>query len=219
MPFSPPSLSFRPDLPFKYIGGEPSIDFVNTVDWTSEGLKNDRLTDYARLTEWAKGAEVVSKEMAQALRDIAEERPREAETTFDGVRHTRWILQRVFSGLGSDTPDEQALVDFNGLLGDSLRRLEIQVEGTPENLPLWTWRGLGEDLASPLWLVVWSAAQLLTSEEASRVRVCDGPDCGWMFVDRSRNGLRRWCDMATCGTRAKSRRRARRNRASAPAGS
>ena len=36
-----------------------------------------------------------------------------------------------------------------------------------------------------------------------RVKACPGPDCGWVFHDRSRNGSRRWCDMAECGNRAK----------------
>jgi predicted RNA-binding Zn ribbon-like protein len=55
--------------------------------------------------------------------------------------------------------------------------------------------------------VVKAAAELLVSSEAARVRVCGGPACGWMYVDRSRNHLRRWCRMETCGTREKSRRR------------
>jgi predicted RNA-binding Zn ribbon-like protein len=58
-----------------------------------------------------------------------------------------------------------------------------------------------------MWPVIWAAANLLKSDELSQVRVCDGDDCGWMYVDRSRNGLRRWCQMRTCGTREKSRRR------------
>lgn len=36
-----------------------------------------------------------------------------------------------------------------------------------------------------------------------RVKACPGPDCAWVFVDASRNGSRRWCDMAQCGNRAK----------------
>jgi len=36
-----------------------------------------------------------------------------------------------------------------------------------------------------------------------RVKACPGPDCGWVFHDGSRNGSRRWCDMAECGNRAK----------------
>ena len=71
----------------------------------------------------------------------------------------------------------------------------------------WSWREIGDSLDSPLWPVVWSAAVLLVSEEAGRIRMCGGQDCGWMYVDRSRNGLRRWCRMETCGTQAKSRRR------------
>src|SRR3712207_8118753 len=47
----------------------------------------------------------------------------------------------------------------------------------------------------------------ISSEEIARIRVCDAPECGWMYVDRSRNRLRRWCQMETCGTRAKNRRR------------
>ena len=81
------------------------------------------------------------------------------------------------------------------------------------------WPGLGENLDSVICPVVWSAASLLVSEEAPRIRICGGADCGWMYVDRSRNRLRRWCQMETCGTREKSRRRYKRLRKemSAPA--
>jgi predicted RNA-binding Zn ribbon-like protein len=49
------------------------------------------------------------------------------------------------------------------------------------------------------------AALLRTSADLGwvRVKACPGPDCGWVFHDRSRNGSRRWCDMAECGNRAK----------------
>jgi predicted RNA-binding Zn ribbon-like protein len=36
-----------------------------------------------------------------------------------------------------------------------------------------------------------------------RVKACRGDDCRWVYVDRSRNTSRRWCDMANCGNRAK----------------
>ena len=102
-------------------------------------------------------------------------------------------------------PPGPVLDDFNELLSEALRHLQVASTGG------WDWRGRGEDLESVLWPVVWSAAALLTSAEAERLRVCGGPDCGWMYVDRSRNGLRRWCQMETCGTREKSRRRQRRS--------
>jgi predicted RNA-binding Zn ribbon-like protein len=73
------------------------------------------------------------------------------------------------------------------------------------------WPRAGHALESPLWSVAWSAARLLASDDAKRIRRCGGIDCGWYYVDRSRNGLRRWCEMETCGTLMKTRRRAERN--------
>jgi predicted RNA-binding Zn ribbon-like protein len=100
-----------------------------------------------------------------------------------------------------------ALNELNDLLADTLHRLRITPAGR-DGLAL-SWDGMGEDLESLLWPVIWSAAQLLTSDEAARIHACAAPECGWMYVDRSRNGLRRWCQMETCGTRAKSQRRRR----------
>jgi len=38
------------------------------------------------------------------------------------------------------------------------------------------------------------------------VRRCADPRCTRVFLDTSRNGTRRWCDMGTCGNRAKAAR-------------
>ncbi|MCX6026505.1 MAG: CGNR zinc finger domain-containing protein [Chloroflexi bacterium] len=58
-----------------------------------------------------------------------------------------------------------------------------------------------------LWPVMRSAAELLTSDLASRVGQCqDDRGCGWLFIDTSRNHTRRWCAMGDCGNRAKARR-------------
>jgi predicted RNA-binding Zn ribbon-like protein len=48
-----------------------------------------------------------------------------------------------------------------------------------------------------------------------RLRTCSDPDCDWLFIDRSRNHSRQWCDMGTCGSRAKMSRYRRRKRAAA----
>ena len=205
---APVALSADASLPFKYIGGDPSLDLVNTVDWTPKGLEYERLTDYERLTGWAVGAGVISEPEAERLRQKAAKRPEEAQTAHDAARWLRWVLQRLFADAARPGP---ALDEFNDLLAEALRRLRVvPTETGPVE---WAWRGRGEDLESVLWPGVRAAATLLTSEEAGRVRVCGGPDCGWMYVDRSRNGLRRWCQMETCGTREKSRRRHERGRA------
>ena len=54
--------------------------------------------------------------------------------------------------------------------------------------------------------ILWSAGDLLTGPRLDRVRRCANPECGWLFLDDSRAGKRRWCSMSACGNRAKARR-------------
>jgi predicted RNA-binding Zn ribbon-like protein len=49
-----------------------------------------------------------------------------------------------------------------------------------------------------------SALRLLANEEIARLKICG--NCGWLFIDRSRNRSRLWCDMAVCGNRVKASR-------------
>lgn len=57
-----------------------------------------------------------------------------------------------------------------------------------------------------LWPIAQSAAELLTSSELGTVRLCEAPDCAWLFLDQSCNRSRRWSDMKVCGNRQKARR-------------
>jgi len=211
----PRALSLNPEKPFRFIAGDPSIDFVNTVDWTERGLEHERITDYERFIEWSAAATIVSGKDAQRLRRGARASARRAASAYRRAMWTRWVLQRLYLALATDISDRTAVREFNELLGDALARTQVERPGargpkrSPEVRPLVrSWRGMGEELESPLWPLLWHASALLTSRDLSLLRVCAGEDCGWMYIDRSRNGLRRWCRMATCGTREKNRRRA-----------
>lgn len=209
----PRTLSSAADLPFKYVGGDPAIDLVNTVDWTARGLVDERLTGYDRLTRWAEGADVLTSKDGARLRSLAVVHPRLADRVYREALELRWQLRQLFTALDRNEAlgDLQALAEFNRLLGEALSRLELSIPSRDAGAtaPLrTTWRDAGDRLESVLWPVIRSAAELLVSDEATRVHECAGEDCGWMYVDRSRNGLRRWCQMETCGNREKSRRRA-----------
>ena len=192
--------------PFQYIGGDPAIDFVNTVDWTSRGPEQERLTDFDRVIRWAEGAGIVSTKAAGGLRARSRAKPREAESAYRNALRVRRVLERLFRSIAGGEPDGEALDEFNRQLTRALERMRVAPGKRPGGLHL-GWGDGGEGLDSVIWPVVWSAASLIVSEEASRIRICGGTDCGWMYVDRSRNKLRRWCQMETCGTREKSRRR------------
>jgi predicted RNA-binding Zn ribbon-like protein len=192
-----------------YVGGDPALDLVNTVDWTSRGPADERLGTYEQLTRWAEGAGVLGAAAGRRLRRVASERPRAAAAALEYGHRTRATLRDLFGAIARDELPGDALPRFNQLLADAMERLEIVPEAGSRGRAGydWRWRGQDSDPRAVVWPVIWSAASLLKSEELGNVRMCDGDDCGWMYVDRSRNGLRRWCQMRTCGTREKTRRR------------
>jgi predicted RNA-binding Zn ribbon-like protein len=201
-----PSLSAEPSI--LYVGGDPALDLINTVDWTARGLEEERLPTYDRVTRWAEGAGILSAVAGRGLRQVAAARPAKAAAALADVHRARAILHDLFGAVARGESDGPALSRFNRLLAEALESLELGPDDVGAGRRYaWRWRGMGSDPRAVLWPVVWSAAELLRSDEAASVRICDGDDCGWMYVDRSRNGLRRWCQMRTCGTREKTRRR------------
>ena len=198
------SLSASIDPGFRFVGGDPSLDLVNTVDWTRDGPVQDRLPDYPALLDWALAAGVLAPAAAGRLRRAAAARPGDARAAHAKALRVRGLLRDL---LGGGPAAGTALRALNPLLGEALGRLELAPAGARRRRLRWDWRGVDTRLDAVLWPVLRSAAELLASEEADRIRTCGGVDCGWMYVDRSRNGLRRWCQMQTCGTREKTRRR------------
>lgn len=195
-------------MAFEYVAGDPALDLINTVDWTARGLEDERLAAPADLVHWAAGAGLLDRPDAERLARAVARHPREAGRALDRARLTRLVLRDLFGALAAGAPTDQSLGQFNRLLSDALDRAQLVRTGSRARPAFaWGWRELAERPEALLAPVLWSATRLLTSPEAERIRVCGGTDCGWMYVDRSRNGFRRWCQMRTCGTREKTRRR------------
>jgi len=200
-----------PTLPFKFVGGRAALDLLNTADWLATGPALDRLASYERLLEWAEGAGIVSSAASAQLRRRATTRPLEAERALERSRELRRALHRAVVAVVTGRGVAPALDRLTPFLHEALAHLVLETD-RPGSAIRAGWRGLDGTLDGPLWPVAWDAIQLFLSPEAERLRVCGGQDCGWAYVDHSRNGLRRWCEMETCGTRAKNRRRGRRPR-------
>jgi predicted RNA-binding Zn ribbon-like protein len=210
------------DAPFRYIAGHVALDFVNTVDWTSAGLVDDRLGSYARLVEWSVGSGQLTANAATRLVARAARRPRRAARVLRDARTLRRAIRRVvLARLGREAADDAlttswALAVLSRFLRatSAHRQLVLVRQPRAKRAPLstieWQWAGL-DTAEPPLEAVVWMAAQaageLVTATDVDRWRVCPSVACGWMFVDTTKNGRRRWCEMATCGMRAKDRRR------------
>jgi predicted RNA-binding Zn ribbon-like protein len=180
------------------------LDFVNT-DAAAQTPGGDLLRDFEALLVWFQEEGAVDDERAAGIRRRAVLQPAAAAATLVDARRVRAAL-RVLAERGqlSEHVREDAVQEINRVLGRSAgtRRLDPRAEGgyTRAFVPT------GDAFAGLMIPIVESAADSLVAAELARVRRCADPRCHRVFLDRTKNGLRRWCDMGTCGNRAKAAR-------------
>lgn len=194
------------DAEFQMVAGHPALDFANTVDWRWDPLRRKDLLDgFEDLVGWARQAAIVTAAEARALTATAKRDPRAASRALQRARRLREALGRIFEGAGKDQrPAARDLRLVNAFLGAALRRRRLELRGNRYD---WSWTAPGSrPLDAFLSPIVLAAAELLTSPQRLKVRACAAEDCGWLFLDTSRSGRRRWCTMQSCGNRAKARR-------------
>lgn len=197
---------------FDFLAGRLAIDFVNTVSGKRLVAPIERLNEFDDVLSWAEQIGLATPARAKALRRVAKERPREAETVFARTMKVREALFRIFAAVA--TRERPAAADFelfNAELGEALSHLRLveQKDGF-----VWAFSD-EEELASVLWPVLRSASDVLVQDDPARVRMCEAEDgCGWLFYDETRGGTRRWCSMKDCGNRAKARRHYAKNKES-----
>jgi predicted RNA-binding Zn ribbon-like protein len=135
-------------------------------------------------------------------------RPQESAAVLERAIALRDTIYRIFTAHGDGSaPAPPDLALLNAALAGAMphRRLAVAAHGYE-----WEWEADPAALAQMLWPVAVSAADLLTSPDLERVRECAGATCNWLFIDRSKNRSRRWCDMQECGNVEKVRRYRRR---------
>jgi len=185
-------------LNHEFLGGNLALDFANTVH--SHGMADpcDDLRTAENLVEWAAQAGLLRDREARQVRGARDE-----DVWFRHAVSLRELLYEIFSRAAKGKrPSREALQAFQGLYRNAARNAEFHVAGNHYRL---TWPAI-DPLDRVLQEIIRSAADLLTSKALTRVRQCSGETCSWLFVDRSHNGMRRWCDMQACGNRAKVRR-------------
>ena len=175
---------------YKLVGGRASLDLINTVSWPGTEREHDWLDSSENLQRWlravgltaVKGRSIELKPVTQLRAELAE------------------VLRPLAHG---EKPARAAVDELNRRIERANARRHIDA-GTLG----WVWKA-PEDAVQALAPVVLDAADLISSER-ERLRFC--PACDWLFEDQTRNGQRRWCDMADCGSRDKARRYYRRTR-------
>lgn len=190
---------------FGLSGGHLALDFANTAIRRPDPAKRrEGLTHFGRLVTWGEQAGLVDEKEAQRLRAGARDHARSAAATLKRAISLREAIYDLFAAhaRGATAPEE-ALAALNAEIPDAFSCLHV---GACREGFEWSMSCPEENAAPILAPVVRAAAELLTSPEVDRVRECGLETCSWLFLDCSKNGTRRWCDMAICGNRAKARR-------------
>lgn len=192
-------------------GGALCLDLANTLDpRVDPATDRDHLgSDYAGLLAWAAYAGLLQDPEVEDLLAAAARAPSDAAQVLTEVRQLRAAVIAVFDPPGGHPKRE----DLDELRDRYVAARAAAILTGDHDGVTWRWPRPATDLAAPLWPMSVSAVDLLTSPAHARVRVCDGERCGSLFVDRTRNGSRRWCLMRYCGNVGKSRRQAAKRRA------
>lgn len=172
----------------KFVGGRLCLDFINTVAGRTEkgGVIREKIGGLAELKGWAQAAGIGGWRDADGDESLVERARRLREALYRTF--TRRLEAEDVELVGAEVAEARA-------------HQKLEMRGAKFVFEIKD----GDGAERILWEVALSAAELLVSAEAGRVRQCGGADCRWLFLDSSRNGQRRWCDMRDCGNRAKVR--------------
>ena len=185
------------EMPF--VAGHAALDFVNTAEERGHPEAGDALRTPADLRLWG---------VRYGLLGRTGTRDQDAEAEFAKARDARELLYALFFARVHHRPAPKgALERLAELAADAYRAATLEVG--PGGSLRWGWSR--SELATVRHVAVTSAVDLLHAETSPRLKQCPGEHCGWFFLDTTKRGNRRWCQMGECGQEAKTaRRRARR---------
>jgi len=197
------------------LGGRLCLAFVNSVLWRRSGQGRDLVTDYPAFVHYLVNSEALDPATGDALLETSLARPKNSAAAFDQAVELREALYRLFSAAAAG--ERPATADLDRLNATFARGMgALAVRPVPSGYAL-DWERAPHELDSPLWEIAVSAAALLGSDDLAALKQCPGESCGWLFIDESRAGNRRWCSSQLCGNRDRVRRHYQRTHDSRPA--
>ena len=182
-------------------GGVVCFDFINTVHSRKDEVVYDYLKSYDDFLIWCIKVNLLGSSEVNRLRTLSKSSGKETLKTFSKIIDAREILYEFFSNYSNnENVNEPLLVKFNKLLSESFSRL-LLTQSKKEFEVDWKDRA---NLKYPLWMLIKSAYDLVFLYPRERIKECSA--CGWIFLDKSKNSSRKWCNMDTCGSNDKSLR-------------
>lgn len=194
----------------RLLGGDLALDFVNTVSSRGDEPGEEKLLSYEDLARWLVYAGGLPGDAGRALLRLSKAQPAAAARVLAQALALRETIYRIFLALArSDAAPPADLLALGAAYREALGRAALVPAGSAY---AWEWDG-PPALEQVLWPLARAAVALLATPNLDRVKECaNHASCGWLFLDQSKNGSRRWCSMDDCGSRDKMRRQYARRR-------
>jgi predicted RNA-binding Zn ribbon-like protein len=188
---------------------DDTFDFLNTDD-TENGLPAERLPTLDAALSWFVDRGVIHREGADRVRAQDAGHPVVTDRDLARIHAVRSALRDVAVAIVDQRAPAPASLDtVNRALH---ARQVIELVPGPDGVNV-DHRHVGDPIDDALARLSDPLVTELTSGHPDRIKVCDSDTCEWIFYDTSRTSRRRWCDMSTCGNRAKAARHRARGRA------
>jgi predicted RNA-binding Zn ribbon-like protein len=201
----PPKRGWR-DLPF--LGGDVSLDFVNTTGGRTKARDHERLRSFTDAVSWATAAGLVDAEEHELLQGQCEAHPVKAQRALQALHEQRESLHAfLLAGARGSASDPAARAGVETWLRTAYQQAHLQESFALRDAWHVAFDDVGADLLSRRLAL--AAGRLLGSDSRSHISEC--ARCSWLFLDTSPSHRRRWCSMAVCGNRAKAERHHRRS--------
>jgi predicted RNA-binding Zn ribbon-like protein len=188
--------------PFDWSGGDPALDFVNTLDERPSGAPVENLATYGDLVRFAELAGLIEASASNRLRLL--EGPN-CSRIARRARELREHLHAILAAAHSGKTVPKASLDA---IGSEVRRAHaarVLVATATLNAVRHSWiRPSSPEV--PLHACALAIETLLVMADHTRIRKCGASDCEVYFIDTSKSHRRQWCSMQNCGNREKQRR-------------
>ena len=195
---------------------DDALEFLDTLE-LSEGVPVEHLTTAAAAIDWFREHGVVHDPCEPALEELEVPGPA-ADRALTHITTVRGALRELVDAtVDGRAPNPAAVRTANRAMAARQRLvLEVRTDEHGCEVSLGH-RHDGDPLEDALGRVAERIAREVAGPGADRLRICANDLCRYPFFDRSPSGRRRWCDMASCGNRAKAARHRARVTATKPA--
>jgi predicted RNA-binding Zn ribbon-like protein len=188
--------------PFEWSGGEPALDFVNTLDERPSGAPVENLATYADLVRFTGLAGLIEPSASKRLQPL---QVPACVRIAKRAREMREHLYAVLSAIHAERPAPTASLDAIASEIRQAHAARALTASATSSVARHHWHSPASP-GIPLHACALAIENLLVAADRKRIRKCGASDCAVFFIDTSKAHRRQWCSMQNCGNREKQRR-------------